>query len=233
MLTIIIPVYNSKPFIRRCLDSIPDADGIEVIVVDDGSTDGSAAICERYPFAVLHTPHHGVAHARNTGIEAAHGDRLTFLDSDDEYLPGAVEAMLSDSAHRLVQYNHMIAKGCDRYPRMTSRAGVYTLDHRPRAWWGVWNKVFARDVIGGVRFEDGLQYGEDAIFALRCIMRAGAFYHSETATVLKHTDNRRSLTRTVSPEMHMAYRRELDRLLDRADPESRRIMEKAIGELNI
>ena len=234
MLSIIVPVYNSKPFLDRCLSSIPYLPDLDVILVNDGSTDGSAVVCEHSRFRAIHTPHNGVAHARNVGIEAAKGEFITFLDSDDEYLPGAVETMLDDTqgGNRITQYNHKILKG-RIYPRMTNPPGIYTPEDRPRAWFGVWNKVFRADLVGNIRFENGLQYGEDAIFSLRCILKAGEIYHSETYTVLKHVDNKRSLTRTASKGMHEAFRNQLDRLVSRADPNARATIQEAIKELHI
>lgn len=92
-LSIIIPAYNVEKYIKKCLFSIVnqfslEEEGIEVIVIDDGSTDSSGAIAdsfaERYSFIrVLHRKNTGVAAARNTGMEAAEGEWLYFMDSDD------------------------------------------------------------------------------------------------------------------------------------------------------
>ena len=89
-LSVIIPVYNVAPYLRRGLDSVvaQGGDDYEVILVDDGSTDGSPAICDeyssRYPFVkTYHIPNGGVGHARNYGIDHAQGEFLQFIDSDD------------------------------------------------------------------------------------------------------------------------------------------------------
>ena len=86
-LSIIIPVYNEANFLRRCLDSVYANDEVEVIIVDDGSTDGSFEICQEYEdkgFKLIQNEHSGVSVARNTGIQLAEGEYITFLDSDDE-----------------------------------------------------------------------------------------------------------------------------------------------------
>ena len=88
--SIIVPVYNVEQYLEKCLDSILKCEGdYEIICVDDGSTDGSPAICdaysERYQDRVVsvHQKNKGLGGARNTGIEIARGDYLLFVDSDD------------------------------------------------------------------------------------------------------------------------------------------------------
>ena len=111
-LSIVIPVYNTEAWLRKCLDSLlpkgtkdsgtdsGQTPELELVCVNDGSTDGSAAIlreyAERYPplITVIETPNGGLGHARNTGLEAAKGEYILFVDSDDYLTPGAVEEML-------------------------------------------------------------------------------------------------------------------------------------------
>lgn len=100
-LTIVIPIYNVEKYIKKCLDSIviDNADflqNIEIILVDDGSTDASGNIVDRYameyPFLhVLHKKNSGVAAARNMGMNAARGDWIYFMDSDDWLDTGAID----------------------------------------------------------------------------------------------------------------------------------------------
>lgn len=100
-LSVIIPVYNAERYLRQCLDSVlsQDVDGMEVVIVDDGSTDGSPAICRAYAEAnssvrYLRKDNGGVSSARNMGIVQARGKYITFVDSDDEVLVGAYHKML-------------------------------------------------------------------------------------------------------------------------------------------
>ncbi|MGN0345957.1 MAG: glycosyltransferase family 2 protein [Lachnospiraceae bacterium] len=90
MVSIVVPVYNVEKYLRCCLDSIKQQTytDFEVIMVDDGSTDGSGSICEEYEkaddrFHLIRQENKGLASARNTGIRAAKGDFLYFVDSDD------------------------------------------------------------------------------------------------------------------------------------------------------
>ena len=100
--SIVIPVYNVKDYLEKCIDSVlqQDLEDSEIILVDDGSTDGeSGKICDRYAknypgkIAVIHQENGGLGAARNTGIERAAGDYLLFLDSDDYLLPGLLKRM--------------------------------------------------------------------------------------------------------------------------------------------
>lgn len=90
-LSVIIPIYNSEPYLRRCIDSVIAqnmGDELELILIDDGSTDASGTICDQYSLKYdwIHTYHicnSGVSNARNYGIKHIKGDYFTFIDSDD------------------------------------------------------------------------------------------------------------------------------------------------------
>ena len=89
-ISVIVPVYNVQRYLRRCVDSILSQtfSNLEVILVDDGSPDRCGAICDEYAAAdprvkVIHKPNGGLSSARNAGIEAAAGEYLAFVDSDD------------------------------------------------------------------------------------------------------------------------------------------------------
>ena len=104
--SVIMPAYNSEVYIRESIDSVlaqTFAD-FELIVVDDGSTDTTAAIVESYTdsrIRLIRQPNRGVSVARNTGLEASQGQFITFLDSDDLYYPDFLKTL-----HRLIQSNH-------------------------------------------------------------------------------------------------------------------------------
>lgn len=89
-ISVIVPVYNVEPYLRKCIDSILNQSftDFELILVDDGSTDRSGAICDEYVqmdarVRVFHTPNQGVSAARNWGLDQALGEWITFVDSDD------------------------------------------------------------------------------------------------------------------------------------------------------
>ena len=106
----IIPAYNEEHYIAHCLDAITTAIGgpdramgkdadYEIIVVDNNSNDGTAAVVERYRHVILlHEPRRGANRARETGFEASHGDLVAFLDSDTEVVPGWIARVKEEFA---------------------------------------------------------------------------------------------------------------------------------------
>lgn len=99
-ISIIIPVYNKSEYLDKCFESIfqQDFEGFEVVAVDDGSTDGSGPLCDRWAakeprLHVLHTENQGVTAARRHGWEESRGRYVMFIDADDEFLPGALRTM--------------------------------------------------------------------------------------------------------------------------------------------
>ncbi len=95
LVSVVMPVFDAEPFLRDALDSVyaQDYTPFEVIVVDDGSTDGSAAIARSYPgLRYLRQENQGPSAARNAGIEAARGEIVAFADADDVQLPGKLTA---------------------------------------------------------------------------------------------------------------------------------------------
>ena len=101
--SVVIPVYNVEPYLRQCLDSMlaQTYSDWETVCINDGSTDGSAAILADYAardsrFRVVTQPNGGLSAARNTGLDNAQGDYLLFLDSDDWLEPNALETLNSD-----------------------------------------------------------------------------------------------------------------------------------------
>lgn len=108
--SVVIPAYNAERFLAEAIESVlaQEYEPIEIIVVDDGSTDGTAAVAQGYAHAVtcVRQPNGGIGAARNRGVEAASGELLAFLDADDLWAPGRlrrqVEALGRDPAPDIV-----------------------------------------------------------------------------------------------------------------------------------
>ena len=101
MISVIVPVYNVETYLEECLDSIQNQTytDLEVLLVNDGSTDGSQAICERYcqtdkRFRLINQSNQGQSVARNTGVAASRGEFIAFVDSDDIILPNYLETLM-------------------------------------------------------------------------------------------------------------------------------------------
>ena len=100
-ISIIIPVYNTESYLARCVDSILSQSFIdfELLLIDDGSTDGSGVICDAFAdqdgrVRVFHKENGGVGSARNLGIDNAQGEWLYFVDSDDELMPDGLQVLV-------------------------------------------------------------------------------------------------------------------------------------------
>ena len=100
-LSIIVPVFNVRNYLSDCIDSIisQSYSDFECILIDDGSTDGSGAICDEYAkkdsrIRVFHKENGGVSSARNIGLDNASGEWIYFVDSDDQILPGGLQTMV-------------------------------------------------------------------------------------------------------------------------------------------
>lgn len=100
LISIIVPVYQVKPYIGECVESLlaQTYANLEILLVDDGSTDGSGEICDEYArrdgrVRVIHQENRGVSAARNTGLDQAKGKYVAFVDSDDAVLPDYIELL--------------------------------------------------------------------------------------------------------------------------------------------
>jgi len=123
LISVVLPVYNAERFLRQCLDSIINQTlrNIEIICVDDGSTDGSLAILREYAardarVIIVTQENKGAGAARNKGIEVARGEYLSFLDSDDFF-----ELSMLEKAHAKVVKDNadIVVWQCDRYNNET------------------------------------------------------------------------------------------------------------------
>ena len=194
LISIIIPVYNSGEYLQTCLDSIVGQTykNLEIILIDDGSTDGSAEVCDDYAqkdsrIICIHQSNGGVSKARNRGLEIARGAYIHFPDSDDyldldtyEYLLN----LMNQHQCQVVNFEHFIT-----YPDREiahkfnkERYGIFSPEGAHKQLMnGVQfccNKLFARELIIGKKDEEHLFFrediyrGEDTLFAAYAIERA-------------------------------------------------------------
>lgn len=209
MISLVIPVYNKAPYLRRCLDSVKVAlkrasDRVQVIVVDDASTDGSGAICDEYvgeSFWICHLPGNvGVAGARNFGIGKVKGGYVAFLDADDALTPEAFEVMerAALKGHKIIQFGKLVRAEATSVGRIyAADHGRYDLAEVPKAWVTVWNKIYRYDFLKkhDITFPEGMSFGEDTIFNLRAILASRGLYHAKGVSVIHYLDDQKSLCR--------------------------------------
>ena len=204
MISVIIPVYNKAPFLRRCLDSLVNQTdkSAQVIIVDDGSTDGSRQICDEYKkhgFEVYHKKKNaGVAAARNFGLKKVKGDYVAFLDADDAYTLDAVDVMTRITRHDFNIYQFGQYR-CHPHNHVKDHfnKGFYLPESLPRRWAMVWNKLYKKSFIDEhkIKFIEPLQFGEDEIFSAQAILADGGLYHAPQHLMLHYFDDKKSLCR--------------------------------------
>lgn len=175
-ISVIIPVYNAQDYLEECIASVlsQTEKDLEIILVNDGSSDNSGAICreyaERFPGVItaLDIDNGGQGRARNFGIDIARGDFLSFIDSDDYIAPDTFALML-DAAER--QGADVVV--CDMEKRFDDGRREYVkaaLQDAPLASAGSSsNKIFRRSLVGDIRFPVGLWY-EDFEFSAKLLM---------------------------------------------------------------
>lgn len=181
-LSVIIPVYDSLSTLDRCVESVlqQNVDGMEVILVDDGSTDGSSALCDSIAVRnesvrVIHRPNGGLSAARNTGIEAAKGEWISFVDSDDALAPGTLNGNL-EYARQLpdtdlvefpvtVRYGSPDSFSFDFKPIDTSAEQVFTYWIQSQGYNHCFacNKLFRATLFSNICFPKGESFEDAAI----------------------------------------------------------------------
>ena len=233
MVSLIVPFWNAEEWLDRCFESIHKQTGdIEVILVDDHSTDNSREIAYEYcnkdkRFTLLSNIHHkGVSGARNTGLDIAQGDWIAFLDADDMLTDNATEAwedalQWNANIHQLNHLRWYPQKGY-RNCSYANPVGYFSADRLPKMWCMVWNKLYRREIYGGIRFVDGLQYGEDEIYNLACFAVDDRIHNSTETAMIHCFDNRKSLSRVKRKDDLYKQIRALEEFLEsQSDPKIR------------
>lgn len=223
-LSIIIPAYNAEAYLPQCLDSIlaQEQQGCEVIVVDDGSTDGTAALLERYPdVKVIHQENRGMSTARNRGLDEARGEYILFVDSDDLLTDGALETLVAElTGEDIISFNakklHDATGEQTYHPTIreseTTDGWSYYNRHRLEPtdihFVCIWQRAYRRQFLieNNLCFADGLRRAEDDLFTTRAMLRAKSV---KTITDCLYTYRVRqgSITRTADPSLEADSRR--------------------------
>lgn len=182
LISVIIPVYNVKPYLEHCMDTVLNQTyrNLEIVLVDDGSTDGSGELCDHYQeidkrVRVIHKTCEGVSSARNAALDVAKGEFYCFVDSDDYASTELVEKLMTS-----VQNNSCEIAICGHYTERNGKISVeeplvdnILLFNRDEALDKLiedkiinnyfWDKIYKKDLFDGVRFPVGRAYEDVAI----------------------------------------------------------------------
>lgn len=186
LVSIIIPVFNVRPFLIEALDSVLDQTyrNLEIIVINDGSTDGSGKICDEYArkdvrVVVIHQENKGLSSARNAGLKRMSGEIVAFLDSDDAYHPDYINTMMDTMMREkadlvICRYTLHYTTGRMRdigneKQRPMTVSGLYDRVSALRTLAAgtlnvnVWNKLYKRELWKNIRFRDGHVYEDNEV----------------------------------------------------------------------
>ena len=176
LISVIVPVYNVERYLKMCIESIihQQYKNLEIILVDDGSTDLSGNICDDYAkldkrITVIHKPNGGLSDARNVGMEYAHGQLLGFVDSDDWIDPNMYldlyNAMVQHNSEItvcnriLVQGNQYIYDECDGDIHVRNKQdALELLLENTKCPSHAWNKLYKKEVFNNISFPVGKYY---------------------------------------------------------------------------
>jgi len=214
IVSIIVPVYNAEKTLRRCVESVLNQTfrDYELILVDDGSTDGSGSICDEYAgerVKVFHIENSGVSRCRNLAVDKACGKYLQFLDSDDWLAADATENFVrsiteSDCDMVITDFYRVVKDRCAQKGDIPEAGCIdikkyaeYLMEKPANFYYGVvWNKFFKKSLIDKfqLRMDEEINWCEDFIFNLQylshaknvCILHAPLYYYEKTKRSLSN-----------------------------------------------
>lgn len=202
MVSVIIPVYNIEKYLPACIESVcgQTLSNLEIILVDDGSTDHSGAICDEYAkkdsrIVVIHKENGGLVSARQAGLKVATGSYVGYVDGDDWIEPEMYEDMLAaceqEYADVAISAYYYKLRGSNHISRPQIPAGVYRLEDQSKQKLlhnliytenfktigimpNLWSKLFKKELLCKYQFhvDSRITYGEDAACAYPCLIDA-------------------------------------------------------------
>lgn len=202
LISIIVPIYNASIYLRQCIESIlcQTYRELEIILVDDGSTDDSLQICEKYQeidgrIKVIHRENGGSVAARKSGLKAANGAYVGFVDADDYIEPDMFEKLYAKVKEFHVDFVHsgMITdntKICNYEEGVTDLTLCDRADYISKnvfktqtILFALWSKLFQVDLVreAYMKLPDEQSYGEDLLCLCNCLLKCSRFYMLQDA----------------------------------------------------
>lgn len=195
MVSIIVPIYHAQEYLPECIDSILSQTytDLELLLIDDGSTDSSGEICDRYAardsrVRVWHIENNGVSNARNVGLQHARGEFIAFCDADDIYLEDYLACMVAAAEREvadIVICSYYSRVGTKRIPacedqnsgRISAEAVFERIFLCNEIGGFVWNKMFRRQAVKDISFQSDMQICEDTYFVVGAIQNSSVIYY--------------------------------------------------------
>ena len=172
MISVIVPVYNVSAYLERCMRSLLDQTytNLEIILVDDGSTDGSGDLCDQWAardsrIRVIHRKNNGLSQARNDGLDAATGEFITFVDSDDILSPHLCRVLYNAMGRKadisICEAEHIFGDKpyafavCEEQEILTGYQAICQMWYQKSFLPSAWAKLYRRELFDGIRFTVG------------------------------------------------------------------------------
>lgn len=230
--SVVVPVYQVEAYLRECIDSVLAQTGdaaYEIILVDDGSPDGSGKICDSYAarydhIRVIHTENHGVSHARNVGLAAAEGQYVLFLDADDLWEAGLLDTLAQlcrETPDMAVFGNVRLMEDGQKKPGVTDSVipdgesgnvyleRMFAVNRVPRAY--SWAYAIRREFLDSYKicFREDMKVSEDFDFLMCCFEKAASITGTSTALYSYRC-------RATSASMNLTPKKLMDNLTSKA-----------------
>lgn len=235
LISVIVPIYNVEKYLNKCIESIVNQTykNLEIILVDDGSPDGSPAICDKWAekdsrIKVIHKKNGGVSTARNAGLDYASGDYIGFVDGDDYIDDDMYEALLGEIVTEKADIVScgMVRESVNGYKEVWGDEEYRCIDREDLlksvgTASGILpvhtgNKLYKRETVGNIRFNTSFRYAEDTLFnfevALNCkkaVIHNAVRYH--------YTNNDASASHRTFDEARFDEHRAMDIIFTLSD----------------
>lgn len=174
MISVIVPIYNAEKYLSRCIDSIlaQTLTDIELLLINDGSTDKSGEICNAYEqkdarIRVFHQQNNGVSNARCKGVEKANGEYLTFVDADDELYANSLETLLMHMNEDI----DIVSSGALDNETISSETFIrYILTGR--VYSSIWGRLFRKSLFASYEadIQKSILIGEDQLMNIKLVL---------------------------------------------------------------
>ena len=209
-ISIIVPVYNSEKYLSRCVESILNQSftDYELLLVDDGSTDDSGSICDKYAVKdnrvrVFHKENGGVSSARNKGLDETNGDWIYFVDSDDEMLPDGLQTLangISDEVDIVMGRCEEVSEH-DEPSKIVPKHESFRLNKKQSivtlyAGYGLYGqylgyiclRLFKRKIVNlyNIRFDTNIAIKEDTLFVMQYVCKSNGITQVMTDPVYRY-----------------------------------------------
>lgn len=245
LISVIIPCYNVEKYIDRCLKSVLNQtyQEIEIILVDDGSTDNTGMICDRYStvderIKVIHKENGGLSSARNAGLARATGKYIGFVDSDDwidddfySYLYNLItlyHADIAECGYRLTNGCEKNAAFCEKINSVNNAdlMNIFFRTKNEASNYAVWKRLYKREVISGIKFPDGY-VNEDVLFSYY-VYRNTNYAVISNAPKYNYFINEQGITRGALRKQDLSLYYVWDKIVEHTRESNKHYYEKAV-----